>query len=95
MLIQIYLQERWYECLHAFAKANKTHLIHWFYKQQSKGQRYHLKNRLFMVVYDPDGEHWKLKAELGILKDKISAFPESIATKLKLPPKSKTSKEVK
>lgn len=59
---------------YAFAKANKTHLIHWFYKQQSKGQRYHLKNRLFMVVHDSDGEHWKLKAELDILNEAVEAY---------------------
>lgn len=59
---------------YAFAKANKTHLIHWFYKQQSKGQRYHLNNRLFIVVYDQKGEHWKLKADLKLLQDAIVSY---------------------
>lgn len=59
---------------YAFAKANKTQLLHWLYKHQSTGQRYHLNNRLFIIVYDPQGAHWKLKAELGLLRSAIEPY---------------------
>jgi len=51
-------------------------LIKWLYKNQSQQQRKHLKNRLFVVLYSPDGEHWKLKAEISWLKDRIEKYME-------------------
>lgn len=59
---------------YAFAKAQPTHLIHWFYKNQSKEQRYHLKNRLFIVCHDTEGEHYKLKAEINMLKELVHNY---------------------
>jgi hypothetical protein len=49
-------------------------LIKWLYKNQSQQQRKHLKNRLFVVLYSPDGEHWKLKAEISWLKERIEKY---------------------
>ncbi|MBK9098788.1 MAG: hypothetical protein IPM14_11850 [bacterium] len=49
-------------------------LIRWLYKHQSQQQRKHLKNRLFIVLYSSDGEHWKLKAEISWLKDRIEKY---------------------
>ena len=49
-------------------------LIKWLYKNQSQQQRKHLKNRLFIVLYSSDGEHWKLKAEISWLKDRIEKY---------------------
>jgi hypothetical protein len=49
-------------------------LITWLYKNQSQQQRKHLKNRLFVVLYSPDGEHWKLKAEISWLKERIEKY---------------------
>ena len=49
-------------------------LIRWLYKNQSQQQRKHLKNRLFIVLYSPDGEHWKLKAEISWLKERIEKY---------------------
>ena len=51
-------------------------LIRWLYKHQSQQQRKHLKNRLFVVLYSKDGEHWKLKAEISWLKDRIEKYME-------------------
>ncbi len=51
-------------------------LIKWLYKNQSQQQRKHLKNRLFVVLYSPDGEHWKLKAEISWLKERIEKYME-------------------
>jgi len=49
-------------------------LILWLYKNQSQQQRKHLKNRLFIVLYSSDGEHWKLKAEISWLKERIEKY---------------------
>ena len=49
-------------------------LIRWLYKHQSQQQRKHLKNRLFIVLYSSDGEHWKLKSEIGWLKERIEKY---------------------
>ena len=49
-------------------------LIKWLYKHQSQQQRKHLKNRLFIVLYSADGEHWKLKSEISWLKERIEIY---------------------
>ena len=49
-------------------------LIKWLYKHQSQQQRKHLKNRLFVVLYSKDGEHWKLKSDITWLKDRIEKY---------------------
>jgi hypothetical protein len=49
-------------------------LIGWLYKNQSQQQRKHLKNRLFIVLYSSDNEHWKLKAEISWLKERIEKY---------------------
>lgn len=49
-------------------------LIEWFYNNQSKQQRQHYKNRLFVVLYSSQREHWKLKSELTWLKSKIENY---------------------
>ncbi len=57
-----------------FAKAHPEHLIQWFYKNQSTQQRFHLKNRLFIVCYDEQGAHYKLKSEITLLKQAIENY---------------------
>lgn len=57
-----------------YAQAHKDELITWLYKNQSTEQRYHLKNRLFVVVYDTNGLHWKLKAQLSRIKQEIEKY---------------------
>jgi hypothetical protein len=49
-------------------------LIKWLYEHQSQQQRKHLKNRLFIVLYSSDGKHWKLKAEIAWLKERIDKY---------------------
>jgi len=49
-------------------------LILWLYKHQSQQQRKHLKNRLFIVLHSSDREHWKLKAEISWLKERIEEY---------------------
>jgi hypothetical protein len=49
-------------------------LIKWLYNNQSQEQRKHLKNRLFIVLFSKDGEHWKLKSEIMWLKERIEKY---------------------
>jgi len=53
---------------------NTPELIKWFYKNQSQQGRKHLKNRLFIVLYSGNGEHWKLKADITWLKKIIEHY---------------------
>lgn len=60
-----------------WAQENKEYLIHWLYDNQSKEQRHHCKNRIFIILYDQKGEHWKLKSELTIIKIAIDRYFEN------------------
>lgn len=57
-----------------YAQSHKNELIEWLYKNQSTQKRHHFKNRLFIVVYAKNGEHWKLKAEISLLKKDIQKY---------------------
>ncbi|GAB4448873.1 MAG: hypothetical protein Kow0031_31370 [Anaerolineae bacterium] len=50
-----------------FAYHHKAHLITWLYAQQSRQQRYHTANRLFIVLYARSGQHWALRADVARL----------------------------
>lgn len=56
---------------------NPSDLITWLYENQSQQQRKHLKNRLFVVLYSNDSEHWRLKAELSWLKSIIEDYVDN------------------
>lgn len=58
-------------------KENPDLLIEWFYKNQSQEQRKHFANRLFVVVYSESGEHWKMKADLNLLKTFVENYLNS------------------
>jgi len=58
----------------SYAKANENELIQWLYKHQSSEQRFHLKNRLFVIVHNKNGAHWKLKARLSLIKNAIQDY---------------------
>ncbi|AFL80683.1 hypothetical protein Aeqsu_1187 [Aequorivita sublithincola DSM 14238] len=60
-----------------YAHSHKPELIEWLYKNQSTQKRHHFKNRLFIVVYAKNGEHWKLKAEISLLKEAIQKYVAS------------------
>lgn len=59
-----------------YAIEHKRELIEWLYKNQSQQQRQHLKNRLFIVLFncENDNEHWKLKSEILWLQKIISTY---------------------
>ncbi len=60
-----------------YAQSHKAELIGWLYKNQSTQKRHHFKNRLFIVVYEKNGEHWKLKGEIENLKKAIKKYVAS------------------
>lgn len=57
-----------------YAKQNPSQLIQWLYLNQSQEGRKHLKNRLFIVINDKNGDHWKLKSEITLIKEKIDTY---------------------
>ena len=57
-----------------FAKINKWDLINWLYENQSKEQRFHMKNRLFVIVHSLNWDDRKLKAELSFIKDIVDEY---------------------
>jgi len=63
----------------AYAQANKRKLMEWFFRNQSSQRRHHLKNRLFIICYDENGAHWKLKAELELIKFQIHKYVASFS----------------
>ncbi len=60
-----------------FALRNEKDLIKWLYKKQSSEGRQHFKNRLFVLLYDSNGDHWKLKSEISWLKNIIENYVSS------------------
>ncbi len=60
-----------------YARKNKKQLIQWLYNNQSQQGRKHFKNRLFIIVYDKIGEHWKMKSEIMLLKRHIDFYLEN------------------
>ena len=58
-----------------YAYQNKRELIQWFYDEQSQQGRKHLKNRLFVVLFDRNSlEYWKLKVEIRLIKQQIEQY---------------------
>jgi len=51
-----------------FAKENPTDLLKWLYKNQSNQKRFHLQNRLFLILCEKEGKHQKLKSEIDFIQ---------------------------
>ena len=49
----------------AFGQNHPRELVEWFYTHQNQQRRKHYENRIFIVLYASDGQHWKLKSELS------------------------------
>lgn len=59
------------------AISNPQNLIYWLYQNQSKQQRFHLSNRLFVILYNNNGQHYSLRSELIFIANKISRYLDS------------------
>lgn len=57
-----------------YAAVYPAHLAGWLYEHQSDEGRHHLANRLFVVLYDAGGQHWRLRASLGLIKERVEAY---------------------
>ncbi|MDY8138694.1 hypothetical protein [Aquimarina sp. 2201CG5-10] len=77
-----------------YAQQHPIELLQWLYQNQSQQGRRHFENRMFLMVYSNDGEHWKLKAEISWLETIISTyvitFDDSKLYRLQLQPNKTT-----
>jgi len=65
-----------------YAREHKDELITWLYAHQSQQGRKHLKNRLFVMLYDGETmQHWKMKAEITRLQSAIDHYVENFSSK--------------
>ena len=64
-----------------YAIENERELIQWLYDNQSQQGRKHLKNRLFIIMYDENGQHWKMKSEIIKLKEEIDLYVDNFSLK--------------
>lgn len=63
-----------------YAVKNEKELILWLYNNQSQQGRKHLKNRLFIIMYDTNNQHWKMKSEIMELKKQIDLYVERFSS---------------
>ena len=61
----------------SYAQNHPRSLIDWLYANQSREGRYHLKNRLFIVLHASNGQHWRLKANISWLKRLIDTYVQN------------------
>ena len=82
----------------SFAVNHSSALIAWLYRNQSQQQRKHHGNRLFLMLYDTRGEHWKLKAELmwlqQIVRDYVVTFDAANLRRFSFVPEQETLSDV-
>lgn len=59
----------------------KKELIEWLYANQSKQQRFHQDNRLFVILIDSNNikNNWKVKSELSLIKGNIHEYLYNIS----------------
>ncbi len=57
-----------------YAAEHPEHLAAWLYQNQSRQRRFHQANRLFIILYDSQGQHWKLRAELSTIKQVVEQY---------------------
>jgi len=62
-----------------YARENEKELIQWLYDNQSQQGRKHLKNRLFIIMYDKNNQHWKMKSEIMELKKEIDLYVDNFS----------------
>ena len=57
-----------------YGRKHPKELVEWFYAHQGQQRRKHFENRIFIVLYASDGQHWKLKADLSWLGELINSY---------------------
>ena len=56
------------------ASQSKSSLIWHLYLHQSQARRFHRGNRLFIVLFDSAGSHWKLRAEISVIAAAVRRY---------------------
>ena len=46
----------------------------WLYENQSQQKRFHLRNRLFLILHDKNGNNQKLKSEIDFIQPIIENY---------------------
>jgi hypothetical protein len=64
----------------SYALAHQDEFICWLYQNQSMERRWHLANRLFVVLHAADGAHWKLNAELRWIQTFVDDYVSHFTT---------------
>ena len=59
------------------AMADPQEFLKWLSKDASNQQHSKAKHRLFLVLHQNDGEHWRLKAELSWIKTRVDLYLDS------------------
>lgn len=54
----------------------KKELLEYLYQNQSNDYKVRSKNKIYVLLYSQDWEHYKLKCELSIIKKKIDCYME-------------------
>ncbi|MCF6270764.1 MAG: hypothetical protein L3J41_13700 [Melioribacteraceae bacterium] len=62
-----------------YARENERELIQWLYDNQSQQGRKHLENRLFIIMYDINNQHWKMKSEIISLKKELDLYIDNFS----------------
>ncbi len=57
-----------------YALRHKEELIYWLYRKIKRHSIQEIPNQIFVILYQRDGEHWKLKAELSKLKEIVDNY---------------------
>ncbi len=57
-----------------FAKQNPIDLLRWLYENQSKQRRFHLQNRLFLILHEKEGNHQKIKSKIDFIQPIIQNY---------------------
>ncbi len=64
-----------------YSKEHRKEVITWLYENQSQEGRKHLKNRLFIILYDGvTMQHWKMKSEIMQLKLSIDTYVNNFSS---------------
>ncbi len=60
-----------------YALEHKEELIRWLYDNQSDTKRKHFANKLYIVLFREDGNHYLMKSSLSLLNSKIKEYMQN------------------
>lgn len=57
-----------------YAIRHKEELVYWYYRKTQASSTAEQYNQLFIILYQRDGEHWRMKAEFPMLSKFINSY---------------------